>query len=461
MPIARNLIATLALTCLAAGIFAAPQPGERAKGLELKNQGFTLIWGKVKSSSDVDLADDSKSKYTVSMEGSLEAPADLDAVAVCKRFRIRSVADQQGADMGAKLETTPSGHVAYAALHSQVAQVELPRTDLRRDAAIIGGMGLDTDIIVASQRQEVKIPAVVMEDFKEVSAGLSLRVRSLQMSAARELSVSLDYKRTADGTAGTFIEKIYALDPDGKDLGGGRWTDGDPFGQTGAFTAKFHLAGTQVHQLFRLVLVTQNQVRPLAFDLKMKLAETKVAVAGEGPAATPGTAPPVAIPVPTATPAGTTPTGVTPPPAKPTGAADSASPLAAFIAAEDHKKNVESMKVLGYAEAEGLADLFASTPTQAGTSNSQNQFRVMATGKLRYAGAEDIKGLDLVLEFIYTDKAGAKIGSSELKLPGGSLRADRDYQYRQSTALTEPFNAAEQKLTIRMARKAPAGKTRP
>lgn len=250
--------------CLQAG-----QPGEKAKGAEFKTKGFTLVVGKMKTSGDVDLGDNTKTKYTIQMEGSMEVPVrrDMDVVAVDKRLRIAALVDDKGADMAVK----PPGAgvtVQHNAIIEQVGQVELPRTELPRDASAIGSMTAEAVIVLAQKRDKFKLPAVVMEDFKDVGNDISVRITSLQMNSGRELTVVLDYKRADATTTSPFIEKIYALDPKGVVLGGGRWTEGDPFGKTGKWTAKFKLAGDQVHQSLRFDVVTQSEARSLSFEIK-------------------------------------------------------------------------------------------------------------------------------------------------------------------------------------------------
>jgi hypothetical protein len=251
-------------------LLQAGQPGEKAKGPEFKTKGFTLVWGKLKSSAEVDFADNPKSKFTLQLEGSMEVPAKggLDVVAVDKRFQIKSLVDDKGADITFKAASTGGTAAIHNAIIEQVGQVELPKTELSRDASGIAGMTVEAVIVLAQKRENFKLPAAVMEDFKDVGNGISVRINSLQMKANRELTVVLDYKRPDATTTSPFIEKIYALDPQKNVLGGGRWTEGDPFGQTGKWTAKFKLAGDQVHQSLRFDVVTQSEARSLSFEVK-------------------------------------------------------------------------------------------------------------------------------------------------------------------------------------------------
>lgn len=266
----RVRLAGLAVLC-AGTLLLAGQPGEKAKGPPFKNEaGYTLVWGKVKTTADIDLGDEKKSRYSVQMEGSMETPVDQDVVGVSRRLRVTAVADDKNASMvpySASGNTGLSGSSPFNAVHSHVVQLELPQTALTRDATRISKMTLEAETVTATKRDEVKLPAVVMEDFKDIGQGVSVRITGLTMSAARELTVAVAYKRPDAGVRGSFIEAIHALDSEGKDLGGGRWTEGDPFSKVGGWTAKFKIDGARVHQSFRLHLTT-GESRKQTFDVK-------------------------------------------------------------------------------------------------------------------------------------------------------------------------------------------------
>jgi len=264
-------VRTAAVFVIAMGaVLLAGQPGEKAKGPPFKTDEFTLVWGKLKTWAEVDLGDEKKSKYSIQLDGSMEVPSTgLDVVCVYKKFRIRTVTDEKGGDMTPKLPAS-TGYVynAYSAIHDNVGQVELAKIDLPRDATRIGTMVFDTNIIIALKRDEATLPAVVMEDFKDIGHGISVRVTSLQMSNDRQLTVVISYKRAEADTTGPFTEALYALDPAGKEIGGGRWIEGDPFGKTGQWTGRFKIDGSQRHQSFRFVLVTESRSQDLSFTVK-------------------------------------------------------------------------------------------------------------------------------------------------------------------------------------------------
>lgn len=260
-------IVVLASGVICMGVLAA-LPGQKTAGPGFKADKYTLTLAKLKATSDVNLADETGSKFSVSLDGALETPADVDAVATRKRLSIVSITDDGGGDMTPRANVPASSFNAYNSIQQQIGQVELPKTDIQRDATRIGKMVLETDVVVARKRAEVKLPAVVMEDFKDVGNGVSIRISRLQMSQNRQLIVTLNYKRLDAGTTAPFIEQVFAVDPQGNELGGGRWTEGDPFAKVGLFTASFSLGGTQVHQSFRVVIVTDSEACRLSFEVK-------------------------------------------------------------------------------------------------------------------------------------------------------------------------------------------------
>jgi hypothetical protein len=267
--IRRGFIVAAVVLALGALLVAATRkPGEKAKGLEFKSEGYTLVWGGLKTSSDVDLNDEKQSKYSVQLDGTLEAPAGQDVVAVYKQLRIQSILDDKGGEIALRQKPILGAVNVHNAFHDGVAQVELARAELTRDASRIASITCETDIILARKRATATLPAVVMEDFKDVGAGIAVRITNLTMSPTRELTVLLAFKRADKTDAGPFIEQIIAMDPDGKDIGGMRWTEGSPFGTGNTWTSKFKLSGAQAHQSLRIVLVTESDVRKLTLETK-------------------------------------------------------------------------------------------------------------------------------------------------------------------------------------------------
>jgi hypothetical protein len=256
-----------------AALLGADEPAQKAKGAEFKTKGFTLVLSKMKTSGDVDFADGAKSKFTLQMDGSLEVPArrSLDVVAVRTRMQIDSLTDDKDAAIDLKPASGGAAAAKYNAVIDQVGQVELPRTELPCDASRIGMAVISVETLLAAKREKARLPAVMTEDFKDIGQGISVRLANLKTSDKQdELSADVNYQRPEAGTTAPFIDRIFVVDPDGKDIGGGRWTAavGDPFGKTGTLKIKIKLSGEQAHKFFRFELVTQSEARSLSFEVK-------------------------------------------------------------------------------------------------------------------------------------------------------------------------------------------------
>lgn len=246
-------------------------PAFRSQG-DRKGQDYILAFSKAKLGSEEEYDASGKTRYTLNVEGSVNAPPKLDVVAVRKRLQIRQAIDANGRDL-VKLVKSPSTEpgttgATYNAFYNSVANVELPISELTRHATAIQRMTLETTVVIASKRESKTVPAVVMEEYRELLEGVYVRVHSLEMTKDRKLTVGMLYKRPEAGTDGPFPEAVYALDPNGVVLGGGRWTEGDPFGKATKFMAEFKLAGDEVHKNFRVTFVTENTTRVIAFEIK-------------------------------------------------------------------------------------------------------------------------------------------------------------------------------------------------
>ncbi len=260
----------LPVVLAASAVMVALEPGEKAVGPEFKAEAYTLAWGKLKTAAEVNFGKPKKSSYSIELEGTVAAPDDVDAVGVTTQLEVRLAVDGQGKQMKKATSARRSGRDrsgAYSAFHGGIGQVKVPKTRLVGDATKIRKMTVAASVVVAKKRATAKLPAVVMEDFAALGHGVSVRITALRMSASRELTVNGSYKRINSGTQMPFIEAIYALGPDGEELGGGRWTYGGPFGKTGALTYRFKLPKGVTHQTLKFRIVTESETRRLAFEL--------------------------------------------------------------------------------------------------------------------------------------------------------------------------------------------------
>lgn len=268
---------------LAAG---SSKVGERGLGPAFKSidSNFRMALQKMKTTGEMDY-NKGENKFVIEMEGAVECPPKVDAVAVPKTFTVSEILDANGQDIlkaskaAARTQTNASKNYTYNAFHNPtgagdagnmnpVAQAEISRQDIVRDVTKIKKMTIHTDVILAKKRSESKLPAIVMEDYKELADGIQVRVMGLEMSSRRELTVRMLYKRPASGPEHPFLEAVYLLDTEGKNIGGSRWTEGDPLGKSGSLIFRCLLEAEQVHKTIRIVIVTESETKTISFELK-------------------------------------------------------------------------------------------------------------------------------------------------------------------------------------------------
>ena len=265
---------------LAVGVlFGAAELGEKAKGPEFKTEvdfggakhEVKLVWGVLTTSSKVTLADEMGSEYKLKLDGTVEVPAELDAVAVFKAFSINRMNDAKGGQISVKQSPNADARAydAYSAIHKQVGVVSLPELKLSQDATRIDTMNMETTLVIALKREEVVIPALVVPDYKQVNPNLQVRVSRMIIDAStKKLTITLEELRPNDGTTDPFVEQVEAIDQANVSIGKSRWWRGNPFTKKGEFVVDFQLAQGQVQKDLKLQIVTQSATQKIAFDVK-------------------------------------------------------------------------------------------------------------------------------------------------------------------------------------------------
>jgi hypothetical protein len=155
----------------------------------------------------------------------------------------------------------------YATLHDGVAEVEVPQTKLTKSPHTLEEMELKATVVLAEERQEKLLPAVVMEQPAEIVPGIRLRVTGLELSAAREMTITAKCDRPKGGPSGPFVEQVWVLDENNEKIAGARWTQGDPFGQAVTLTAKLTLTGHKVHKSLNFVACTKYSLKTLEYKV--------------------------------------------------------------------------------------------------------------------------------------------------------------------------------------------------
>ena len=238
-----------------------------------ESQGYSLACTKLESHSKIDLAQMGEKKHTLTIEGRLTVRENTDIVAVTKALKVTRAADAEDTDLIKKDAAKEKSSKQYqkdtfAPVQDGKAEVEVKELQLTANAYKVKSMTVEAQAVIPRQRDNKRLPAIVMGEAQEFLPGLSVRIESLRMTAKRDLTLVIHYTRTAAGASGPFVEQAWILDEDGMKIGGARWSEGDPFGKTGSLTAKFKLAGGAAHKYVRLVAVTEYELKTIAFRIR-------------------------------------------------------------------------------------------------------------------------------------------------------------------------------------------------
>lgn len=269
----KLMIAGLGIAGVLVGAAAlAALPDEPPRGVAFKEGPYTLILTELNASSDLDFAVPKKTKHTIGLEGALQTPPLRDVVAVKGPLEILEVVDDAGKNVLAPTKRRPTrryrtGTYVPVSQATSCGEVELKSTTLTANPYTIRSMTVETEVIMAKKRVSKRLNAVVMKESVDIVAGLTLRISAVKLSTKGELVVTADYTRLKAGPGGPFLEAVYVIDAEEKKIGGGRWTDGDPFGTKGKFTAHLQLERGTEHKILRFVAVTEDESAILKFKL--------------------------------------------------------------------------------------------------------------------------------------------------------------------------------------------------
>jgi hypothetical protein len=250
----------------------AALPDEPPRGVTFKEGSYTLIVTELNALNNLNFAEPKKTKQTISLEGALQTPPGRDVVAVKGPLKILEVVDDAGTNVLAPTRRRPSrtyktGTYVPVNQATSCGEVELQNTTLTANAYTIRSMTVETEVIMAKKRASKRLNAVVMKEPVDVIAGLAIRISGVKLSTKGELTVTAEYVRPRAGPGGPFLEAVYVLDAEEKKIGGGRWTDGDPFGTKGKITAHLQLERGTEHKILRFVAVTEDESKMLTFKL--------------------------------------------------------------------------------------------------------------------------------------------------------------------------------------------------
>ncbi|MHC4982675.1 MAG: hypothetical protein ACYTF6_05855 [Planctomycetota bacterium] len=269
----KRKVVLAVIVAAGAACLAARRDADKGAVPTFRSEGYLLACTELKARSDIDLAERGEKEHTVALEGTISVPQGEDVVAVGEALKVLRAIDDENIDLvknhGASSRSA-SRHrkESYRPVREGKAEVEVKKLDLTANAYKIESMTVQASAIVAREREQARLPAVVMETKKQLHPGLAIRIERLRITTDRDFNAVIRYERSAAGTAGPFIEQVWVLDEEGMKLGGGKWTSGDPFDKSGSVTVKFKLAGKSPHKYVRIVAVTECETRTVTFEIE-------------------------------------------------------------------------------------------------------------------------------------------------------------------------------------------------
>lgn len=253
----------LAPVCLAPAVAGPDDPPEFEQ-----EEGYTLTVLTYRAGTDIDY-DSAEVTHEVELTCRVSAPDRLDVVCLRQVLTVVEAEDDEGDDI--YLPPTRRGRGStdadYVAFEDGVVELELKSAELSRSAFTIQRLVVETEAVIAEERDEFEMPAIVMDDDLETPFDTSVRISEMKIGRDHEANITIEFDRETE-PGRPLPEAVYALDEDGNVLGGGRWTTGtDIFSGRGEFEAEFLVADDADVTTLRLVFLTEYALEPVTFEV--------------------------------------------------------------------------------------------------------------------------------------------------------------------------------------------------
>jgi len=261
----RFLTAAVLPLGLLTALSAAP---DRPRDFE-NDDDFVCWVTEFSASSELDYTENDHT-HEVEMTCLIRLPEGEDVVCVLEQLSVASVEDDEGDDIylpPRRGRSQRDDERTYVAFVQGVAEVELKSAQLSRPAYTVEEMVIATEVIVAEERGDFELRAIVSDDELDTPYQTSVRLSEMKIGRDHVAEIVIEYDR--ENTPGAPLpEAVYALDEDGQVLGGGRWTEGvNIFSETGEFEAEFLVTDDADVTTLRLVFLTEYEVVPQTFEI--------------------------------------------------------------------------------------------------------------------------------------------------------------------------------------------------
>ncbi|MEX2213170.1 MAG: hypothetical protein WD768_03515 [Phycisphaeraceae bacterium] len=208
--------------------------------------------------------------YEIKLSGSITIPKEMDVVCVTEDCQAKSVIDARKISLLKPVlrPVVPNrARDSFNAVVGGVAMVAMDKLECAAHPYLVSKMTIEAWALLAKERKEATVPAKVAEDASDIGYGMKVRLSAMKISNQRDVELTMEILRP-EGTGGTILESVIALDEKGKELGGGRWGRGlRIFEGRGRFQAEFQIPpGSNIHN-FKCIMVTKHELKAITFTL--------------------------------------------------------------------------------------------------------------------------------------------------------------------------------------------------
>ncbi|MEM9414403.1 MAG: hypothetical protein AAGA29_02855 [Planctomycetota bacterium] len=260
-----SVVGVVLPACILAPVLAAPPESPEIE----QEDDYRITITEYEASTEIDY-EAGDVTHEVELRCRVVQPDRLDVVCLLEQLTVVEAIDDEGDDiyLPPRRRRGGSGDLEYIAFAEGWVELELKAAELERPAYTVDRLGLVTEAVIAEDRGEFEMPAIVMDDELDTPFATTVRLSEMKIGQDHVAEIVIEFERETD-PGRPLPEAIYALDEDGNVLGGGRWTEGSNiFAGEGTFEAEFLVADDADVTSLRLVFLTEYELVPMQFEVE-------------------------------------------------------------------------------------------------------------------------------------------------------------------------------------------------
>lgn len=236
-----------------------------AAGPTFKQRDFELRIGTLSTKVDIVYEGKrAKREYAVGMKDLyITHDKRVDAVCVSKELGVASATGDRRKNY--LVNKTKIGDEYHAFVDGE-AKAELGDAELTANPYLVETMEVEANVIIAEKRASVEIDPNVSSEKVNTIGGMTLRMQSREIKESGEAEIVIAYTRP-DAAGAAFLERVELVSERGTVMGGGRWTEGDPFGTKGTWEAAFRIKRGEVLDRVRCHILQRYEFRTVTFEV--------------------------------------------------------------------------------------------------------------------------------------------------------------------------------------------------